>query len=659
LSSSALFQKKYIPVCLLLIITLSVFYPVLSGRMISLDDKKLIMGLNNPDKSISIKEMFFRPRVNRYYRPLLTLTFILDREVWHFETSGYHLTNYILHTLNMLLFFLIARRFFTMKIQPERAKDESRIFMLRGGCDFSIQPCWFRDQSNYLPFVCALLFSLHPLTCESVAWISGRSDLLAAFFSLLTFNFYMSKIRGKEILTALSLLAGLLSKESALAVIPIILTTEFARAYKPAWLDLNFCPQPLQQSIKIARQKTSPSSFLNKENRLRSAFKAAFKWGLVLTAPLIVYLYLRMPVLTHLDHGMKTAITSGLAKDIATGWDWNRPIFYVPATITFYIKKLFIPFPLNFAIHKINVPLYFSLFGLTASLNIFFIIKKKYAPALWLALVITAFLPAVFVAFSRMAWTPFAERYLYLAVPVWSLGIGMFFQWIYAIWPSRANRLTALVFSVLLIFSITTFSRTLIWKSNLSLWEDTYRKSPDSGKVLYKYGAALGGEKGLVYFTKAVALSRDDEWKDMSLLALAHQALKDKQYQTAARYADQAIKINPGLENHTRAVDIIRAIPCSPPTDCVPKTKKLIMYFEKIYSKSHNPWALFQIAQLYAKAGNLAKSRSFTNKLIDKFPSSRYAETVLKSDNPFSIKKEREIKKFEEHHKNSASDRQS
>ena len=62
-----IFNKKHIALSLVLITTLAVFYPVLSARLINLDDTKLIHDLNDTEKIHSLKNLFFRSSINRYY----------------------------------------------------------------------------------------------------------------------------------------------------------------------------------------------------------------------------------------------------------------------------------------------------------------------------------------------------------------------------------------------------------------------------------------------------------------------------------------------------------------------------------------------------------------------------------------------------------------
>ena len=565
---SQLIQKtpinaKYIALALVAIVTLTVFYPVLSAKLTGLDDTRLILDLNDPDKTFSLKGLFLPHSIDCYYRPFLILTFIADSKIWLLEPSGYHLTNYILHTLNAFLLFLIALKLF--KGYPK---------------------------SEHIALVSALLFSIHPLTCESVAWVVGRSDILGAFFCLLAFYFYLSRFKGKAVLVILSVLLGLFSKENALAIIPIILIANFFLSY-------------------------------SREQGLMHTAKSTVIWLIVLCIPLTIYLYLRMNGLSQFDHGIKTAVSTNVSESNSI---LDSSLLYVPAVIAFYTKKLFLPFPLNFAIYQINIAFYSGLFIFTMILAGYFYIKKKYCVIIWLTLIIAAFFPAIFAATSKIAWTPFAERYLYLAVPVWALAMGTFIRYVAEAAPRSVSFLKPIVISILVVFSVTTFLRTLVWQNNLTLWADTYKKSPDFGKVLYKYGEALGDSKGLPYFKRAVEAAKDEEWKDFSLLALARQAKKDKQYAEARKYINRAIQIRHIPENYYTAVNILGSMPGSKEKDQEPDIEKCIDYYQKIYDQKHDPFALFQIGVLQTKLKNYNEAQIAFNKITARFPSSRYAD---------------------------------
>jgi hypothetical protein len=88
-------------------------------------------------------------------RPVVNMSYALDYSAWGLEPFGYHLTNLLLHLINIALLFLLARAY---------ATD--------------------RGSGSALPLTAAALFAVHPLLSETVGYVSSRSELLAGAFML-------------------------------------------------------------------------------------------------------------------------------------------------------------------------------------------------------------------------------------------------------------------------------------------------------------------------------------------------------------------------------------------------------------------------------------------------------------------------------------------
>ncbi|MBN1337858.1 MAG: glycosyltransferase family 39 protein [Bacteroidales bacterium] len=127
-----------------------------------------------------------------YYRPLLNLSFMIEASVSGGSAWVFHLGNLIIHGLNVFLVYRI----------------------LRG---LSI-PLWVSMAGS-------LLFCIHPVNAQAVAWIPGRSDtLMATFFfaSMLFFIRYLKHGSGYEFGFSLFFFMGaLLTKETAIAM-PVV-----------------------------------------------------------------------------------------------------------------------------------------------------------------------------------------------------------------------------------------------------------------------------------------------------------------------------------------------------------------------------------------------------------------------------------------------------
>ena len=182
------------------IVAFLVYYPSLESRWTDTDDIQLIVeDARFLTTGSAIPDAFERPFFpaggigKRYYRPLITASFMADSGHEGTPLPGpFHMTNALLHALSSVLVFFLARCLV------------SRL---------------------ELAGTAALLFAVHPAAVQSVAWVPGRSDGLMAVFALASVlawvNFDRSSSRS-ALGSHLSLLAAaLLSKETAIAVVPV------------------------------------------------------------------------------------------------------------------------------------------------------------------------------------------------------------------------------------------------------------------------------------------------------------------------------------------------------------------------------------------------------------------------------------------------------
>ena len=571
-----LIYKKHIAVLLIIGICLIVFYPALDSNVIDLDDTTMIMDLNNHGGNHLVKALFWPDRLERYYRPLLMLSFIIDYKIWAFEYSGYHLTNIVFHLINALVFYFIALTFFN-------GKPRSEIFA----------------------FFLAIAFALNPLTIESVAWISGRTDILSTFFSLTVFLFYISKIKFKPFLISIFFLLGLLAKENAICIFIIIILSEFVASYP-------------SKGFKVSLLR-------------------ALKWAGILSVPLFVYFYLRFSGfgLFHVQEQIQSVSVPGLhiQEGDSIRSQMISSFFTLPAVIAFYLKKLVCPFPLNFAISQINLVIYSMLFAIIGIINTALILKRKFYYPFWILLMIISFFPALPVALADVAWTRLAERYLYLSVPVICLFSGELFYRNCLRFPEKANIIKAIAFSILIIFSVGSIQRINVWKDKVSLWEDTYNKNPTHGKVLYKYGSVLGSEKGLPFFKIAVKHSKDSEWRDFSLLIVAQDEADKFKYNRAYNLIQEALKINSERQNCYQAAGILKQIIKDESLKEDKYTRLLINCYQLAYKKDPKPEDFLNLIGIFESLNDESNIKKHSIMLIEKFPKSRAAKYMSSKSN--------------------------
>lgn len=117
------------------------------------------------DSSPSGFRAMFSTYVEGNYHPLTMASFAVDYRFWKLNPRGYHITNIVLHVLATLAVF-------------------GFIFLLTG--------------SNELSAVTSLFFGIHPLHVESVAWVSGRKDVLYALFYIAACIAYVLWVRGRR-----------------------------------------------------------------------------------------------------------------------------------------------------------------------------------------------------------------------------------------------------------------------------------------------------------------------------------------------------------------------------------------------------------------------------------------------------------------------------
>jgi len=193
-SKEYIFHFKFFLVTLLIfaIIGFGFYYRVLPSYFLS-DDFGLIGRVSEGG--------YYNLRV--WIRPVIIMSYLMDYHIWSFQVIGYHLTNIFFHVMNAWLvsiFTIICFKVFGVdKLTPNKV-----IFILPG-----------------------LYFLLLPCHSEAVSWISGRTDVIATFFILLSLIFsslYFFMFQYWQlILTLIFFIIALCTKESALAVPLIIL----------------------------------------------------------------------------------------------------------------------------------------------------------------------------------------------------------------------------------------------------------------------------------------------------------------------------------------------------------------------------------------------------------------------------------------------------
>src|SRR6185369_605337 len=349
-----------VSVLFLVFVVLGVYYPAIFAPINSVDDPGTINFLLNVD-SFSLRAIF-TPGAT-YYRPLLLLSFMADKFVWGLQESFMHLENILFHLVNVLLLYTVARRCF-------RAVGA---------------------EAPLPPLLAALLFALHPINAEAVNWISGRTDLIACFFVLLSAFFLLGRRPGLvwSLLAALSLLAGCLAKETAIFFLPAALIAPFYLA-------------------GTANERRSLPETA-RQNWPHLAVFAVTGTGFFLFRSLASH---------HGDAGVARVVSHVAgAQSAAASVTLKLPL----KAAGFYLKKLFVPFPLNFGIIHVS-ELYLGV-GLLLCLLLVWLLTRRTLAAFFFICAASTAASALLVPLLNLTWTPLAERYMYIPSAFFALGL--------------------------------------------------------------------------------------------------------------------------------------------------------------------------------------------------------------------------------------------
>ena len=180
--------------CLILaVVTILAYQPAWHGGVLW-DDEPHIGGpeLRTLD---GLRRIWFVPRTTQQYYPLLHTSFWLQQRLWGDSTTGYHIVNLLLHIGCVVLVLRILRR---LRIP---------------GAELA-----------------AIIFALHPVNVETVAWIAERKNTLSALFALAATLWYLkfdeTRSRRSYALALGLFFLGLLSK-AAIVTMPLALLAIF------------------------------------------------------------------------------------------------------------------------------------------------------------------------------------------------------------------------------------------------------------------------------------------------------------------------------------------------------------------------------------------------------------------------------------------------
>ena len=193
---------------LVFVLTLACYWPALHGGLVW-DDAAHV---TRPElRSLAgLGRIWFDVHAVQQYYPVLHSAFWFEHRLWGDATFGYHFLNILLHATSACLLALVLRRLWSLPAAPTAAADQSTHGAVPAGAEW----------------LAALLFAVHPVGVESVAWVSEQKNTLSLVFYLLAAFAYLDfdarRLRRSYAL-ALGLFLLALATKSVTATLPAAL----------------------------------------------------------------------------------------------------------------------------------------------------------------------------------------------------------------------------------------------------------------------------------------------------------------------------------------------------------------------------------------------------------------------------------------------------
>lgn len=442
-------RSHVLPVAVLLSVTLSVYARTLGHEFILNWDDIFYIVENETIRGITlehVKDAFTRFYVGNY-APLHIISYMLDYSLWDLNPAGYIFVNMFIHALNGVLFYFLLFRL---------------------------------NRSKALGVLAAFIFLVHPVQVESVAWVSQRKNLLAMFFFLGSFHFYVSYRHDRSqrgnffyVSSILAFILALLSKSAAI-VLPLVLflydLCYLDRSGRKAWVT-NKIPYLLA---------VGASAFITLKSQ--SPELGGGRISYYIEGPLSVF----YTMLTVLVLYLKLLI-----------WPADLSALYMPS----------MKYGIDGAVAGSIV---LSALLIAAGIYLY---RKKRDLFFWFILFFICLLP---VSQIVSLVTLMNDRYLYFPM----LGAASFYG-ILAFPPAGASRDSLKKYTAILLCLLVTplpwlsWQRTAVWSNDVSLWTDTSRKTPGSTLVWISLGMSYldagRSDEAVSAFQKALSLDPNDK----------------------------------------------------------------------------------------------------------------------------------------------------
>ncbi|OGS19691.1 MAG: hypothetical protein A2219_00855 [Elusimicrobia bacterium RIFOXYA2_FULL_50_26] len=360
-------------------------------------------------------------------RPVRTLTFLTDHAIYGNRPWGFHATNLLLHTINVLLIYAVC-----------------------------LQLCG----SWPAALIGALLFAVHPAHVESVAWIKNRSDMLGAIFILLALLSFL-RLEGikRQLAVTACFAAAVLSKEIAI-MLPFILMAA-AQGYLPA------DEKKKAMSWLASLAAAGAGFFLFKEHFWRPEISASS--GMAMDA----YIQMRAIVATLSEYSniLFTPLALSAERDI----DFNNTVSRaVSAGLVFMVIAAIAIFAAAILKRKRLLPETYNTLVTNAVFGYIFMLL--------------AIIPVSNIVFLH--GRPLAEQRLYIPSIGYAIIFGNVAAFLISKAAAGKYRAlpAAGVAVIIAVFAAQSFARNLVWRNDFTFWSEAVRINPAHYRANYNLG---------------------------------------------------------------------------------------------------------------------------------------------------------------------------
>ena len=416
-------NSKWIIALSLFSLTFLIYISALENGFVWDDDSYVIK--NVQIHSLSVKTlcwMITSFQISNWH-PLTWFSHTLDCTLWGLSPGKHHLTNIIFHGLNTSLLFILVITLLSRVASPWGSTSGN---LIAGG-------------------VTAILFGLHPLHVESVAWVAERKDLLCAFFYILsiwsfTYFIFASLKRKRRVWYGMSLILFCLALMSK----PMAVTLPFILLLLDCYPFRRFKVGLLKSNLYILLEKI-PFFILS-----------------VLSSILTL-------LAQHVGGAIKTLeeLTLGIR------------LLNALRILIFYLEKMVLPLKLV-PFYPVSVLSYleYLIYGILVSaitgLCVWMAVKKKYVWLILWSYYLITLLPVLGVI--QVGGQLAADRYTYLPSLGPFLFVGVVAAWTWGkVSLSKAGRtlkslILACILLVVFLCSHLTLQQIKVWKNPETLW---------------------------------------------------------------------------------------------------------------------------------------------------------------------------------------------